>query len=326
MAALASLVGLGLGVLAADGLEALLKVFGVTLPSGPLVFQPRTVVAGLVVGVGVTVVSAISPARRAVQVPPVAAWRITVDEAESPAAVVVGCLSSWSVSPCSPSGCRRRRSSSSASGPWRCSSASGCWHRSWPGRCRASSAVPSPELGVPGSSAGESMRSPRRTAQTASAPWSGSPWSPPSPSSAPPSRSRSPPASTMRSMPTTSSPFRRGRSRRVQRCGRRGGREGARRHRRVDGVRGAFDFRHSLSDLTAVSTDHLSNGHTPHEEWPWRFVAGGRTDADRYEYRDSPSTSRSDPSCRSLRADGALDDPDRGDLPAERVARELCGR
>ena len=69
----ASLIGLGLGVLAALGLEALLKGFGITLPSGPLVFESRTVVAALIVGVGVTVVSAISPARRAVRIPPVAA-------------------------------------------------------------------------------------------------------------------------------------------------------------------------------------------------------------------------------------------------------------
>jgi putative ABC transport system permease protein len=69
----ASMIGLGLGVLAAIGLEALLKGFGITLPTGPLVFQARTVVAALVVGVGVTVVSAVSPARRAVRIPPVAA-------------------------------------------------------------------------------------------------------------------------------------------------------------------------------------------------------------------------------------------------------------
>jgi putative ABC transport system permease protein len=69
----ASLIGLGLGVLSAIGLEALLKGFGITLPSGPLVFESRTVVVALIVGVGVTVVSAISPARRAVRIPPVAA-------------------------------------------------------------------------------------------------------------------------------------------------------------------------------------------------------------------------------------------------------------
>ena len=69
----ASLVGIGLGVLTASGLEALIKAFGITLPSGSLVFQSRTVFAGLLVGVGVTVVSAISPARQAVKIPPIAA-------------------------------------------------------------------------------------------------------------------------------------------------------------------------------------------------------------------------------------------------------------
>jgi putative ABC transport system permease protein len=70
---LASLVGLGLGVLAALGLEALLNAFGVTLPSGPLVFEARTVIVCLVVGIGVTMVSAIGPARRAVRIAPVEA-------------------------------------------------------------------------------------------------------------------------------------------------------------------------------------------------------------------------------------------------------------
>ncbi len=70
---LASAVGLGLGVLGAVGLEKLLSAFGFTLPGGSLVFGVRTVVAALVVGLGVTVISAISPARRAVRIPPVAA-------------------------------------------------------------------------------------------------------------------------------------------------------------------------------------------------------------------------------------------------------------
>ncbi len=69
----ASLIGLGLGVLTAVGLEALLKAFGISLPENGLVFAPHTAVAALVVGIGVTVVSAISPARRAVRIPPVAA-------------------------------------------------------------------------------------------------------------------------------------------------------------------------------------------------------------------------------------------------------------
>jgi len=70
---LSSVIGLGLGVLAALGLEALLRGFGITLPPGSLVFEPRTVLVGLLVGVGVTVVAAIGPARRAVRIPPVAA-------------------------------------------------------------------------------------------------------------------------------------------------------------------------------------------------------------------------------------------------------------
>ncbi len=69
----ASLIGIGLGVLAAIGLEALFKGLGITLPSGSLIFEGRTVVVALLVGVGVTLVSAISPARRAVRIPPVAA-------------------------------------------------------------------------------------------------------------------------------------------------------------------------------------------------------------------------------------------------------------
>jgi putative ABC transport system permease protein len=68
-----SIIGLGLGVLAALGLEKLLSGFGVTLPSGSLVFEARTVIVCVVVGVGVTLVSAIGPARRAVRIAPVAA-------------------------------------------------------------------------------------------------------------------------------------------------------------------------------------------------------------------------------------------------------------
>jgi putative ABC transport system permease protein len=81
---IASLIGLGLGVVAALGLEALFKGLGITLPSGSLIFEGRTVIVALVVGVGVTLVSAISPARRAVRIPPVAALADhRVDEQES---------------------------------------------------------------------------------------------------------------------------------------------------------------------------------------------------------------------------------------------------
>ncbi|HVS69153.1 MAG TPA: FtsX-like permease family protein, partial [Mycobacteriales bacterium] len=70
---MSSLIGLGVGVLAAIGLEALLRGFGITLPSESLVFRPRTVVVGLAVGVGVTIVAAVGPARRAVRITPIEA-------------------------------------------------------------------------------------------------------------------------------------------------------------------------------------------------------------------------------------------------------------
>jgi putative ABC transport system permease protein len=76
----ASLIGLGLGVLAAVALKALLGAFGVTLPSAPLVFEARTVAVALAVGVGTTVISAIAPARRAVRIAPVAALVATREE------------------------------------------------------------------------------------------------------------------------------------------------------------------------------------------------------------------------------------------------------
>ena len=69
----ASAIGLGLGVLAALGLKALLGAFGVTLPPASLVFEARTAVVAIAVGVGVTVISAFGPARRAVRIAPVAA-------------------------------------------------------------------------------------------------------------------------------------------------------------------------------------------------------------------------------------------------------------
>ncbi len=81
---MSSLIGLGLGVLAAIGLEKLLSGFGVSLPSGPIVFEARTVIVCIVVGVGVTLVSAISPARRAVRIAPVAAVSEQQTEQEIP--------------------------------------------------------------------------------------------------------------------------------------------------------------------------------------------------------------------------------------------------
>ncbi len=72
---LGGVLGIGLGIVVALGLRALLALFGVELPAGELVVAPRTVLVGLVVGVLVTVIAAWFPARRASQVPPVAAMR-----------------------------------------------------------------------------------------------------------------------------------------------------------------------------------------------------------------------------------------------------------
>jgi putative ABC transport system permease protein len=72
---IAALIGLAAGVAVAAGLKALLSAFGLTLPSGGLVVKSSTVVVSLLLGVGVTVVAAISPARKAAKVPPVAAMQ-----------------------------------------------------------------------------------------------------------------------------------------------------------------------------------------------------------------------------------------------------------
>jgi putative ABC transport system permease protein len=69
---ISSAVGIGIGVLTARGLTALISGFGITMPSGPLVFESRTVIVGLLVGTGVSALSAIGPARHAVRIPPVA--------------------------------------------------------------------------------------------------------------------------------------------------------------------------------------------------------------------------------------------------------------
>jgi putative ABC transport system permease protein len=74
VAIVASLVGLGLGVLIANGLRALLSGFlGADLPSTATQFRLRTVLVSLAVGLIVTVLSALLPARKATRVPPVAA-------------------------------------------------------------------------------------------------------------------------------------------------------------------------------------------------------------------------------------------------------------
>ncbi|HEX2119837.1 MAG TPA: FtsX-like permease family protein [Acidimicrobiales bacterium] len=71
----ASVVGLGVGVLVAIGLQELLQAFGIDLPASGVVVKPRTIIAALLVGVVVTVLSSVSPARRASRISPMAALR-----------------------------------------------------------------------------------------------------------------------------------------------------------------------------------------------------------------------------------------------------------
>jgi putative ABC transport system permease protein len=69
----ASIIGVVLGLGAAKGLLALMRVAGLDLPEVSAVFRARTAGAGLVCGVVVTLAAAAGPARRATRVPPVAA-------------------------------------------------------------------------------------------------------------------------------------------------------------------------------------------------------------------------------------------------------------
>ncbi|HEX4747844.1 MAG TPA: ABC transporter permease, partial [Gaiellaceae bacterium] len=73
--AVASIVGLFLGLLLAKGLFQLFDAVGFTLPNTGLVFEPRTIVVALGAGIVVTVLASIYPGFRATTVPPIAAVR-----------------------------------------------------------------------------------------------------------------------------------------------------------------------------------------------------------------------------------------------------------
>ena len=73
--ALSSVVGLLAGIAVAAGLKGLLGTIGADLPDGPTVIALRTVIASFVVGIVVTAVAAVMPARKASRVAPIAAIR-----------------------------------------------------------------------------------------------------------------------------------------------------------------------------------------------------------------------------------------------------------
>jgi putative ABC transport system permease protein len=72
----ASAIGLAAGIAIAAGLEALLKALGFfSLPNVGIVFSGRTIIVAVLTGVLVTLFAALSPARKAAKVPPIAAMQ-----------------------------------------------------------------------------------------------------------------------------------------------------------------------------------------------------------------------------------------------------------
>jgi putative ABC transport system permease protein len=79
-----SVVGLVAGIGLSAGLSALLRAVNIDIPSGGLVLSQNTVTSTIIIGLIVTVLSAILPARRAGKVPPLAAMRATALEIAEP--------------------------------------------------------------------------------------------------------------------------------------------------------------------------------------------------------------------------------------------------
>lgn len=75
VAVIAATAGLFLGMGVAIGLRGLFSALGAPLPGAGLVIAPRTIIACYLIGVVVTLISALVPARRASLIPPVAAMR-----------------------------------------------------------------------------------------------------------------------------------------------------------------------------------------------------------------------------------------------------------
>ncbi|PNG18261.1 ABC transporter permease [Streptomyces cahuitamycinicus] len=71
--AVAAVTGLVAGIGIGAGLRSLMGTFDATVPDGPLVIKPATIVAALAVGILVTMLAAWLPGRRAAKIPPVAA-------------------------------------------------------------------------------------------------------------------------------------------------------------------------------------------------------------------------------------------------------------
>ncbi|MDQ1422055.1 MAG: putative transport system permease protein, partial [Acidimicrobiaceae bacterium] len=75
---IASILGIGAGLAVALGLKKLLLAVGIDVPAQGLVVSTNTVVISLLVGVSVTLMSAVSPSRDAAKVAPIAAMQLGV--------------------------------------------------------------------------------------------------------------------------------------------------------------------------------------------------------------------------------------------------------
>jgi putative ABC transport system permease protein len=75
MGVFASVTGLFLGLALAAGLNTLFKAFGVDLPQASTQIQTRTVIVALGLGIVITLIASLSPARRATRIAPIAALR-----------------------------------------------------------------------------------------------------------------------------------------------------------------------------------------------------------------------------------------------------------
>jgi putative ABC transport system permease protein len=86
-AAVMGVLGSALGFVAGFGMAQLLRrlltAVGIKLPAGGLVLLPRTVIASFVVGIVITLASAVLPSRRGGKVPPIAALRDVAVEQSS---------------------------------------------------------------------------------------------------------------------------------------------------------------------------------------------------------------------------------------------------
>lgn len=91
MSVIATVVGIGGGILVARGIVSVFNSAGAGFPDTGTTLLPRTVVMAALVGIGITMLAVIVPARRASRIPPVAAMRPELGfEALSAKRLVVG--------------------------------------------------------------------------------------------------------------------------------------------------------------------------------------------------------------------------------------------